>query len=55
MSRRARIRVRAPGDTWSAQFREEIRRDRRFEGGPLPREAAVLILVVAFVAARFLT
>jgi hypothetical protein len=54
MSRRARLRVRAPGDIWSEEFREELRIDRRFEGGLMPREAIVLIVIAIFIALRFL-
>ena len=49
-----RLLVRAPGDTWSAEFRAELRRDRRFEGSLLIREMAVLILVLAIIALRLL-
>jgi hypothetical protein len=49
-----RLRVRAPGDIWSEEFREELRRDRRFEGGLLLREAIVLLLVAAVIALRIL-
>jgi hypothetical protein len=49
-----RLRVRAPGDIWSDEFREEVRRDKRFEGSLLRREAAVLLLVAAIIALRLL-
>jgi hypothetical protein len=49
-----RLRVRAPGDIWSDEFREEVRRDMRFEGSLLRREAAVLLLIAAIIALRLL-
>jgi hypothetical protein len=49
-----RLRVRAPGDVWSDEFREEVRHDMRFEGSLLRREAAVLLLVAAIIALRLL-
>jgi hypothetical protein len=48
----ARVRVRAPGDIWSEEFREEVNHDRRFEGSLLLREMAVLLLIAAIVAMR---
>ncbi len=49
-----RLLVRAPGDTWSAEFRAELAGDRRFEGSLLIRELSVLLLVLAIVALRIL-
>jgi hypothetical protein len=49
-----RLRVRASGDVWSDEFRDEVRRDKRFEGSLLRREAAVLLLVAAIIVLRLL-
>ncbi len=54
MSARKRLRVRPPGDIWSAEFREELRSDRHFEGSLPLREGAVLVLVAAILALRIL-
>lgn len=45
-----RLLVRAPGDIWSDEFREEVRRDRRFEESLLPLQLAVWTLVVLLIA-----
>ncbi|HEY5317843.1 MAG TPA: hypothetical protein VIJ20_07675 [Solirubrobacteraceae bacterium] len=42
----SRVMVRPPDDVWSEAFREEVRRDRRFEASLMLREAAVLAVVV---------
>jgi hypothetical protein len=49
-----RIMVRAPGDVWSEEFREEVRRDRRFEGSLIAREAAVLCVVALILLVHLL-
>jgi hypothetical protein len=49
-----RVLVRAPGDVWSVEFREELRKDRRFEGSLLLREIGVLCFVAAVIALRVL-
>lgn len=52
--REGRLLVRAPGDTWSEEFRAELRGDRHFEGSLLLREILVLLFVLAILAARLL-
>jgi hypothetical protein len=47
-----RLMVRAPGDTWSDEFREEFQCDRRFEGSLLMRVVAVLAIVALVIALR---
>jgi hypothetical protein len=49
-----RLRVRRPGDTWSDEFRDELRRDRRFEASLLARQAVVVLIVLAIIALRLL-
>jgi hypothetical protein len=50
--RHKRLRVRATGDIWSEDFREELARDRHFEASLVWRELAVLALIVVVLAAR---
>ncbi len=50
--RSKRLRVRAAGDIWSDEFRDELRRDRAFEASLVWRELAVLVLIAAVLAAR---
>ena len=44
--REQRLMVRAPGDIWSDEFRDELHRDRHFEASLLLREAVVLPIVL---------
>ncbi|MHB1836627.1 MAG: hypothetical protein ACYCXW_16890 [Solirubrobacteraceae bacterium] len=50
-----RVHVRRPDDFWSDEFRQEMRRDRRFEASLMLRQAIVLLIVVAIIALRLLT
>lgn len=50
--RHKRLRVRAAGDIWSDDFREELARDRHFEATLVWRELAVLALIAVVLAAR---
>jgi hypothetical protein len=50
--RRKRLRVRAAGDVWSDEFREELARDRGFEASLVWRELVILAIVAAVLAAR---
>jgi hypothetical protein len=52
--RSKRLRVRASGDIWSEDFREEIARDRHFEASLAWRELVILIFIAAILAARTL-
>ena len=59
MSRRPRgiehrLMVRPPHDVWSDEFREEMRRDRRFEASLMLREAAALAIVLLVILAHVL-
>jgi hypothetical protein len=47
-----RLMVRPPEDIWSDEFREEMWRDRRFEGSLVLREAAVLAIVALVILVR---
>lgn len=47
-----RLRVRAPGDVWSDEFRQELRRDRAFEASLIWRQAAVLFVIAVVIAVR---
>jgi len=49
-----RLRVRRPGDDWSDEFRQELRRDRRFEASLMLRQAFVILIVLAIIALRLL-
>ena len=50
--RQKRLRVRAAGDIWSDDFREELARDRHFEASLAWREMVILIFIAAVLAAR---
>jgi hypothetical protein len=50
--RNKRIAVRAADDMWSLEFREEFRRDTRFEASLFWREAIILVLIAALLVAR---
>jgi hypothetical protein len=52
--RSKRLRVRAAGDIWSDDFREELARDRHFEASLAWRELVILIFIAAVLAARTL-
>jgi hypothetical protein len=52
--RRKRLRVRASGDIWSDEFRQELAEDRRFEASLVWRELAILLFVAAVLVARTL-
>ena len=52
--RRKRLRVRASGDVWSEEFRQELAEDRRFEASLVWRELAILLFVAAVLVARTL-
>jgi hypothetical protein len=52
--RRKRLRVRASGDIWSEEFRQELAEDRRFEASLVWRELAILLFVAAVLVARTL-
>jgi hypothetical protein len=50
--RSKRLRVRAAGDIWSDEFREELARDRHFEASLAWRELVILIFIAAILIAR---
>jgi hypothetical protein len=50
----SRLMVRPRDDIWSGEFREEMRRDRRFEGSLVLREAAALAVVVLVIVLRLI-
>jgi hypothetical protein len=50
--RSKRLRVRAAGDIWSDEFREELARDRRFEASLAWRELVILAVIAVILAAR---
>jgi hypothetical protein len=50
--RSKRLRVRAAGDIWSDEFREELARDRHFEASLAWRELVILIIIAAILIAR---
>ncbi len=50
--RSKRLRVRAAGDIWSDDFREELARDRHFEASLVWREFAILVFIAVVLAAR---
>lgn len=50
--RSKRLRVRAAGDIWSQEFRDELAEDRRFEASLVWREMAILVFIAAVLAAR---
>jgi hypothetical protein len=50
--RQKRLRVRAAGDIWSDDFREELARDRHFEASLAWREMVILVFIAAVLAAR---
>jgi hypothetical protein len=52
--RSKRLRVRAAGDIWSDDFREELARDRHFEASLAWRELVILIFIAIILAARTL-
>lgn len=52
--RSKRLRVRASGDIWSDDFREELARDRRFEASLAWRELVILAFIAVVLAARTL-
>jgi hypothetical protein len=52
--RSKRLRVRAAGDIWSQEFRDELAQDRRFEASLVWRELVILIFIAAVLAARTL-
>jgi hypothetical protein len=52
--RSKRLRVRAAGDIWSDDFREELARDRRFEASLAWRELVILVFIAIILAARTL-
>jgi hypothetical protein len=50
--RSKRLRVRAAGDIWSDDFREELARDRHFEASLAWRELVILVFIAAILALR---
>jgi hypothetical protein len=50
--RSKRLRVRAAGDIWSQDFRDELAQDRRFEASLVWRELVILVFIAAVLAAR---
>jgi hypothetical protein len=50
--RSKRLRVRASGDIWSDDFREELARDRHFEASLAWRELVILAFIAVILAAR---
>jgi hypothetical protein len=50
----ARLLVRHPDEVWSDEFRDEVRRDQRFEGSLLRREILVLLLIAGIILLRIL-
>jgi hypothetical protein len=50
--RSKRLRVRAAGDIWSDDFRQELARDRHFEASLAWRELVILIFIAIILAAR---
>jgi hypothetical protein len=52
--RRKRLRVRAAGDIWSQEFREELAEDRSFEASLVWRELVILAFIAAVLAVRTL-
>lgn len=50
--RSKRLRVRAAGDIWSDDFREELARDRHFEASLAWREFVILIFIAVILVAR---
>jgi hypothetical protein len=50
--RSKRLRVRASGDIWSDDFREELARDRHFEASLVWREAVILAFIAVVLIAR---
>jgi hypothetical protein len=52
--RSKRLRVRAAGDIWSDDFREELARDRHFEASLAWRELVILVFIAIILAARTL-
>ena len=50
--RSKRLRVRAAGDIWSQDFRDELAQDRRFEASLVWRELAILAFIAVILAAR---
>ena len=49
-----RLRVRAAGDIWSQEFREELAEDRRFEASLVWRELVILAFIAVVLIARTL-
>jgi len=52
--RSKRLRVRAAGDIWSDDFRQELARDRHFEASLAWRELVILAFIAVVLAARTL-
>jgi hypothetical protein len=52
--RRKRLRVRASGDIWSQEFRDELAEDRRFEASLVWRELIILAFIAVILVARTL-
>lgn len=47
-----RLRVRASGDIWSQEFREELAADRRFEASLVWREIVILAFIAVVLVLR---
>jgi hypothetical protein len=52
--RSKRLRVRAAGDIWSQDFREELAKDRHFEASLVWRELVILVFIAVILALRTL-
>jgi hypothetical protein len=50
--RHKRLRVRASGDIWSQEFREELAQDRRFEASLVWREIVILAFIGVVLVLR---
>jgi hypothetical protein len=50
--RSKRLRVRASGDIWSEDFRQELARDRRFEATLVWKEFLILVFIAIVLVAR---
>ena len=50
--RQKRLRVRAAGDIWSDDFRNELARDRHFEATLVWKEFFILVFIAIVLAAR---
>jgi hypothetical protein len=46
------LRVRASGDIWSQDFRDELAADRHFEASLVWRELAILLAIAVILIAR---